>query len=63
MLPPLAHGQSPGDLGTETPRGGVQTQQWIKKIDHQYQAMASNIISSMGKKPPLSWTWAQCARY
>jgi hypothetical protein len=52
MLPPLAHGQSHGGLDTETPRKGVQTQQWgKKKIDHQYQAVASNITPSMKKSP------------
>jgi hypothetical protein len=31
MLPPLAHVQSPGDLGIKTPGGGVQTQRLGKK--------------------------------
>jgi hypothetical protein len=58
-LPPLAHGQRGGGLGTETPGGGVQTQRWGKKIDHQYQVVASKFTPSMGKKPLMSWTWAQ----
>jgi hypothetical protein len=60
MLPPLAHGQSPGGLSTKTPKGGVQTQWWGKKnFDHQYQVVASCITPSMEKKPLMSWTWAQ----
>jgi hypothetical protein len=53
-------------LGVSVPRsleGGFKPNGGEKKIDHQYQAVASNITPSMGKKPPLSWTWAQCARY
>jgi hypothetical protein len=48
MLPPLAYGQSPGGLGTEILGGGIQIQQLgRKKIDNQYQAVASNITPSM----------------
>jgi hypothetical protein len=55
ILPPLAHGHSPRGLGTEIPRGGVQTK-WlgktilISKIKHGNKAPLELDLGSMCKQ-------------